>query len=456
VAESPNTVSGKQKEAPVSGNSSTVSAGPSAPVEPALPRRNEWLLIAFAGTTNTADAVMKVALPLLATTLTRSPALIAGVLVVLTLPWLVTALHIGVIVDRMNRRSLMVGAEFTRMASIAVVFLAVTFDVASLPLIYVVAFVLGVAEVTAQLSNASIVPSAVPKSRWQSLTARITAVEYVSYTFLGSPIGGLLVAAGFVIALSVTGGVYIVGALLLTGLVGNFAVKQTKERRPARVEIREGLRFLWRHTLLRTMSLSVMVMAGCWSAWYALLPAYAVGGPLGLSPGQFGFMVTCLGVGGVIGTVLVGPVNRLIGRRWAMFANLVGTMIMVGVPAVLPATPSSAWWIGVAAFFAGAGGTMWTVNSRVISQSLVPNELLGRYSAASRQIAWGINPVAALIGGVLATIFSFQVAFGFFTVASLVLMYPFLRVVTAEVVAEIDAPVKDEGPAEESVPAGKS
>src|SRR5688572_29960851 len=69
--------------------------------------RNELLLIAFTATTNVADAVTRVALPLLAATLTNSPGAVAAVVVVMSLPWLVTALHVGVMVDRLNRRSLM-------------------------------------------------------------------------------------------------------------------------------------------------------------------------------------------------------------------------------------------------------------------------------------------------------------------------------------------------------------
>jgi MFS family permease len=427
----------------VSEQSSTVPAVADTRPEPP-PRRNEWLLISFTGTTNTADAVMRVALPLLATTITDSPALIAAVAIMLTLPWLVTALHIGVLVDRKNRRSLMVGAEFGRMASIAVVLVAVATGTVNLPLIFAVALALGVAEVVAQLSAMSIIPTAAPKSRWQTLNARLTATEYVTFSFVGAPIGGFLVAVGFAAAFGTTGAVYLVGALLLTMLVGDFAVRSGKERRPARAEIREGLTFLWQHRLLRTMAGLITVMSGCWAGWYAIIPAYAVGGPLDLSPGEYGFLLTSLGAGGVLGTVLVGPVNRLIGRRWAMFADIVGTVLMVGVPALLPARPSSAWLVGAAAFVAGVGGTMWTVNSRVISQSLVPNELLGRFGAASRLMSWGMLPVSAAIAGGLAQLFGFRVAFGFFAIACLLLIYPFLRVVTAEMIAEADAPATGE------------
>jgi MFS family permease len=429
----------------VSGNSSTVSAEsvPTKAEGEANPggRRNEWLLVAFTGTTNTADAIARVALPLLAVSVTRSPALIAAVVVLMSLPWLVTALHIGVYVDRMNRRDLMVGAELTRLACAGLLLLAVGAHFVSLPLIYLVAAALGVAEVVAQLSAVTIVPTAVPKARWQAVSARLTAAEYVSFSFVGAPIGGLLVSVGFVLALGVTGLIYVAGAVLLAMLVGDFAVRDRKEKRPAHVEIREGLSFLWSHRLLRTMALLITVMAGCWSAWYALIPAYAVGGPLGLTARQYGFLLTSLGAGGVLGTAVVGPLNRVIGRRWCMFVDIVATVAMVGVPALLPSAPASAWAIGGAAFVAGIGGTMWTVNSRVITQSLVPNELLGRFSAASRVISWGMLPLAAAVGGVLAQVTSFRVAFGFFAILCALLVYPFLRLVTAEAVAAADAEV---------------
>ncbi|AHH99599.1 MFS transporter [Kutzneria viridogrisea] len=411
------------------------------PVTAEVGRRNEWLLVLFTGTTNIADAVTKVVLPLLAVQLTSSPALVSGVVIALTLPWLLTALHIGVFVDRHNRRSLMIGAETARMVSVAVLLLAVLLNLVSLPLIYLVALVLGVAEVVALISGASIVPSAVPRSRWQSVTARITAVEYLCNSFLGAPVGGFLVAAGFAIALGSTGLVYVAGALLLVLLTGNFAVSKVSERKSVHVEIRDGLAFLWQHKLLRGMSFLITVMAGCWAAWLALIPVYATG-PLGLDSQRYGLLLTCLGAGGVVGTVLTGPANRLLGRRWAMFVDIVGSFALVAAPAVLPATADSAWVIGAAAFVAGAGGTMWTVNSRVIAQSCVPQNLLGRFSSASRLISWGMTPVAAALAGVLAQVLGYQLAFGLFAVVCALLVIPFLRVVTTGAIADVDKPVE--------------
>ncbi len=415
-------------------------AGPSLQdaVEPETGRRNELLLVSFAGTTNVADAVTRVALPLLTLELTRSPVVVTAVTAVLSLPWLVTALHVGVFVDRRNRRSLMVGAEVARLASVGALLVAYLAGNLGLPLIFLVAAILGVADVVAAIAATSIVPTAIPKQRWDRALARIIGIEYLASGFLGAPLGGLLVALGFFAALCSAGAAYLVGGLLLLFLVGDFAVREATERGSVHAEIADGLRFLWGSRLLRTMALLITVMAGCWAAWLALIPVYAVGGPLGLSPEQYGLLLTCLGAGGVVGTVAVGPVNRLLGRRWSMFVDIVGTFALVGMPAALPADPASAWPIAAGAFVAGAGGTMWTVNSRVIAQTLVPNEMLGRFSAASRMVAWGMTPVAAVVVGVLAQAFSYRVAFGSFALVCLALVWPFLRVVTAAAIAEVD------------------
>lgn len=406
--------------------------------------RNEWLLVTFTATTNVADAVTRVALPLLAVQLTNSPALIALVAVLLTLPWLLTALHVGVFVDRKNRRTLMFGAETARMIAIGALLIAYVTSMVSLPLIYIVAIALGVAEVVALTSGASIIPSAIPKARWQTASARITAVEYLCNGFVGAPIGGVLVAAGFGIALGTTSVIYVLGAVLLLLLVGNFRVESTKERRPMNVEIKDGLTFLWRQKLLRTMALLIAVMAGCWAAWLAVIPAFAIDGPLHLTERQYGLLLTCLGAGGVLGTVVVGPVNRILGRRWSMFVDIIGSFALVAAPVVVPAAPSSAIFVGIAAFLAGLGGTMWTVNARVIYQTLVPNDMLGRFSAASRLVGWGTAPVAGAIAGVLAATTNYRVAFGVFAVICGLLAIPFLRVVTAAAVAEVDKPEPEE------------
>lgn len=184
-------------------------------------------------------------------------------------------------------------------------------------------------------------------------------------------------------------------------------------------------------------------MAACWAAWLALIPLYAIN-QLGLNPEQYGFLLTSLGAGGVVGALAAGWTNRLLGRRWSMFVDIIGSFTLVAAPAVLPASGSSAWPIGVAAFVAGAGGTMWTVNARVITQSFVPEHLLGRFSSANRLIAWGSVPVSAALAGALAEFMGYRVAFGVFAMLCAMLVIPFLRVVTVQAIAPVDQPAETE------------
>jgi predicted MFS family arabinose efflux permease len=110
-------------------------------------------------------------------------------------------------------------------------------------------------------------------------------------------------------------------------------------------EIGEGLRFLWRDRLLRTLSLTITVLAGAWSAWLALMPSYATA-VLEADPRGYGLLISAIGLGGLAGAGTTAVVNRLLGVRWALFADLVGTFLMMVVPALFPA----AWAVGVAVF----------------------------------------------------------------------------------------------------------
>ncbi|GAA3797504.1 hypothetical protein GCM10022226_16060 [Sphaerisporangium flaviroseum] len=140
----------------------------------------------------------------------------------------------------------------------------------------------------------------------------------------------------------------------------------------------------------------------------------------------YGLLISAIGVGGLAGALLTSVVNRLVGMRWALFLDLVGTFVMMIVPAVLPVP----WAVGAAALVGGMGGTLWTVNSRVIAQTVVPGHLLGRYGAASRLLGWGALPVAAGLAGLLAELVGVRMTFAVFAGTTALLFVPFLRAVT--------------------------
>ncbi|HEY0700387.1 MAG TPA: MFS transporter, partial [Micromonospora sp.] len=262
--------------------------------------RNTAVLVVFTAVTNLADGVTKVALPLLATALTSSPAQISGVALTLTLPWLLVALHVGVLVDRADRRRLLWLANGLRMAVMVALLAAVATDGTNLPMLYAGGLTLGVAEVIALTSAAALVPDAVAEPGRERANAWVAGAETVCNEFLGPFVGGLLVVAGAAVALGATTVAYLAGIATLLFLVGRFRVVRATDRPRESVhqQIVEGLRFLWRQRVLRLMSLVLTVLCSCWGAWLALMPLFATT-RMGLDARGYGMLVSALGVGGL-------------------------------------------------------------------------------------------------------------------------------------------------------------
>lgn len=399
-------------------------------------QRNSVVLVSFTALTNLADGVTKVVLPLLATRVTESPGLIAGVGVTLTLPWLLVALHAGVLIDRFDRRLLLWIADGVRAAAMVGLLFLVTTGSLSIAALFAAGLVLGIAEVVALTAAVAMIPAAVPEVGRERTNAWIAGAETVCNEFAGPFIGGVLVAAGAAVAVGMTGAAYVLATVLLIFLVGRFRPARTAGT-PAGVhrEIAEGLNFLWRQPLLRLMALVLTVLCACWGAWLAVMPALAVT-QWGYSSTEYGLMMSALGAGGLVGAMTVGWINRVLGLKWALFADLIGTLIMVGTPAV----SSTVWLVSCGAFVGGMGGVLWSVNSRTISQSLVPDELLGRYNAAARLFSWGAMPIGGLFAGALAQWFGPGVAFTIFALIAGCTVLPYLRAVRGGV---LDLGVRD-------------
>ncbi|MEU7318023.1 MFS transporter [Streptomyces sp. NPDC007083] len=397
--------------------------------------RNTVVLLVFTAVTNLADGVTKIALPLLATRASGSPAQVAAVSLSLSLPWLLAALHVGVLVDRVDRRRLLWGANGLRLLALGILIRAAATDGATVPALCAVGTALGVAEVVALTAASALIPALTPPQGRERANAWIAGAETVCNEFCGPFVGGLLLAAGTGVALGSTWVSYLAASFVPLLLVGRFrAARETPvPDRPESVnrQIAGGLRYLWRQVLLRTMALILTVLCACWGAWLALMPLFATEA-MGVSAQEYGAILSALGIGGLVGALVVTRANRLLGRRRVMFADLVGTFVMMAVPALT----TSVWAVAAAAFAGGAGGTLWTVNSRTIGQHLVPDSMLGRYNAVSRLFSWGAMPLGAGLMGLLAEWCGMRVAFLVFAASVAVVVLPFLRVLTPTALAE--------------------
>ncbi|CAN5752480.1 MFS transporter [soil metagenome] len=361
--------------------------------------RSFWTLLTSSAMSNLADGVFKVALPLLAVRCTRSPALVAGLQLVQTLPWLLGALHIGAVIDRSDRRRTMIGANVVRASFVAVPAVAIALDRGSLWLLYVAAIGTGIAEVFYDTAAQSMLPSIVDRSRLDRANGRLFAVELGSQEFAGPPLAGLLVAAALMLPFATSAVLWVVAIVALTWLRGQFRPVLDGERTSIRSSVAEGLAFLRARPVLRTMALMVGMTNLATSAVFAVLVLFAVGpgSEMELSEPAFGALFATMAFGGLVGGLIAERVQARIGRARALTLTVFGMIAYVLVPALT----TNVVIIGTIFFAGGVTNMLWNVTTVSYRQRVTPDHLLGRVNSAYRLVAWGTRPLGAVVGGVL-------------------------------------------------------
>jgi MFS family permease len=395
-------------------------------------------VVVSSGLSNLADGVFQIALPLVTLGITRDPTAFAVVTVAGRLPWLLFALPAGALADRLDRRRTMFLVDVGRGVLIGGLAVAVATEWDSLLLLCVVAFALGIGETLFDTAAQSIVPSLVDSDDLSRANGRLYAVEMTMNQFIGPPLGGLLVGIAATGALVGSAGAYAAAAGALALIAGSFRPEREGQPTRLRTDIAEGVRYLGRHRLLRTLAVLTGV-ANLWgTAMLTILPLYAVRpSPMDLSEAGYGVLLTTGALGALAGSVLAAPAERLFGRPRLLLVAFVSFALSAAIPGVT-ANP-----VVVGAFMAlgGAGAVAWNVVTVSLRQRIAPDRMLGRVNAGYRLLAWGSMPVGAFVGGVLADAFGLRNAFLIAAAASLAFLPMLLAVVTDEALdaAEVSA-----------------
>jgi MFS family permease len=367
-----------------------------------------WRLVTASGLSNLADGVFLVALPLVTLGVTRDPAAFASVTLVGRLPWLFFALPAGALADRLDRRRTMTLVNLGRAALIGALAAVVSGGWEELWMLYLAAFALGCGETLFDTAAQSILPGVVADpDLLAKANGRLYVVELTANQFIGPPLGGLLAGLALAGALGASAGAYLVAAGVLLLLVGNFRPERTGPKTRIRTDIVEGVRYLAGHRVLRTLALCTGLSNLASMAFGAIFPLFAVDpGPMHLSGGAFGILLTTGAVGAVIGSLVADPIERRLGRT----RTLALSMVLFPIFMVAPAITTSVWWVGAAGVLAGTS-VVWNVITVSLRQRIAPDALLGRVNAGYRLLAWGSMPLGAALGGVLGDVIGLRSTF---------------------------------------------
>jgi hypothetical protein len=214
------------------------------------------------------EGIRLAAFPLLATEFTRSPTAVAAVTALQGLPWLVTGAGLGVLVDRTDRRQLMVVVDIVRAVVIAGLAVAILAHRAGLLLIYLTAIVAGLGSALRDTAAMACVPQLVEATDLDRANGRVIAGQIVGNELAGPAAGGWLFGLAAVLPFAANTGALGIAALLLLTLPSVFKPPPINPVRASasplaslRHDLGDGFRWLRRHSEITDLTVAMGVIA---------------------------------------------------------------------------------------------------------------------------------------------------------------------------------------------------
>jgi MFS family permease len=400
----------------------------------------------WAGSTASAlgSGLVLVAAPLYVAAHTSNPLVVSATTGVSWLPWLLFALPGGVLVDRVDRRRLMITIDWIRVAAMGVLAVALLAGWAGIALLDGVLFVVNAGEVVFRSASQAMTPSVVERADLERANGWLVGGTTVMQGMIAGPLGGFLFVLAAALPFVVNAGTYAVSAVLVSLVAGTYRassrVSAAAERRSVRAELAEGFRWLVRQRMLRTMAILIGLLNVTLTATTSVLVLLARE-RLHLGAVGYGALFTCEAAGALLGSAAGDWLIRRVTATWTI---RIGLLVEAGMHLTL-ATTRSPYLAGFMMFAFGVHGALWSIVGSSLRQRLTPPELLGRVGSTNLFIVAGGNCLGAMLGGAIAARFGITAPFwAGFVVAAVVAAATwrvFDRATVAQAYAEPAEPV---------------
>jgi len=352
---------------------------------------------------NLADGLLAVAAPLLAITLTKDPVLISMLSAFVMLPWLLFAIPIGLIVDRVDKRLLVTFTNTLRFVIAGLVALAITTDTITIYRLLLATFLIGVCEVAADTAAQSLIPVILEKKNFERANSRLNIAETVIQNFVGAPLSGFLYATAIVLPFMLNSLGFLIAAIFVFLIPAHLIVtpqdkeQEVKERDSFLSEIKFGLKYLWNDRPLRRLVATTTSLGFFYSLSTSTLILF-ITETLGVEAKYFGLLMAGAGSGAVLGGIVTPALSKRFGRGLVLAVAIFVSSITVLFQGLSP----NVWIFGAIGFISSFTITNWNILLMSCYQVLIPAELYGRIHGARRTFVWGVMPIGAFTGGVIA------------------------------------------------------
>lgn len=354
-----------------------------------------WLL-GSSWSTNLGDGIALAAAPLLIASQTRDPILIALAALLQRLPWLLFGLHAGVAADRFDRRRLVVGVNLVRVAVLAVLCVTIVTDAIGVGFILVAMFALGAAEVFVDTTTSTLLPMIVAPADLGVANSRIMVGFFTGNQLAGPSVGAVLFTFGMVTPFATQAVLVAFGALMVSRM-HHQPLHVERSASGAWSEIVDGIRWLWHHRAMRTLSITIISFNVTFGAAWSVLVLYALE-RLDMGEIGFGVLTSVLAFGGVVGSTLYGRVSARVSLADIMRYGLI-VETLTHLTLALTTDPVVAMGIF---FLFGMHASAWATTSTTIRQRAVPLDYQGRVSSVYMMGVQGGLVAGSALGGVVA------------------------------------------------------
>jgi len=355
----------------------------------------DYLLLWFGQTISSiGSGVSELAFPLLVLALTHSPAQAGFASALRTLPYFIFTLPGGALIDRWNRKRVMILCDAGRAISMVSIPVALVFGHLTLVQLYIVSLLEGSLYVFFDLAETASLPRIVPKEQLPAAISQ-NQVTFGISSLLGPPLGGVLYTLGRAVPFLVDAISYLVSVISLLFIKTKFQMERVVAKRTLRTEIVEGMKWLWRQPLLRVMAF----LNSGWSSLgfgFSLLVIVLAQGQH-LSPPFIGILFAIGGVSSILGASIAPLIQKRL-RYGQAIIGLWWLYVLVWLLVALVHTPIALGAI-VACFF--LVDSIYNIVQFSYRLALIPDELQGRVNSAFRLISYSLRPVGIALTGVL-------------------------------------------------------
>jgi predicted MFS family arabinose efflux permease len=363
---------------------------------PALFQNRDYMLLWSGQVVSTlGSSASYVVYPLLILAMTDSPAAAGIAAALANLPYLIFSLPAGALIDRWDRKRVMINCDIGRALTVASIAIALWLDVLTVWQLYIAAFIEGTFFVFFNIAEVAALPRVVAKEQLPQASAQNEAA-FAAAHIVGPSVGTLLYqtlgrAAPFVAdAIS-----YVASVASLRLICTPFRAAPTAAKSNLRGEIAEGLRWLWRQPLIRYMAFLTgsinLVNAG------TSLIVIVLAQNLGARPVDIGLIFSIGGIGGILGSLVSGQVQKRFTFGQAIIALMWIEALLFPVYAIVP----QYLLLGVVFALLYFIGPIYNVVQFSYRLALIPDALQGRVNSTFRLLAFGMMPIGAALSGFL-------------------------------------------------------